>query len=786
MSFLLPTHNIKHGLNFHIDFNKQAVSPGNSFTLNIFLNMKLCSTFNLAAVCITALSNAYVHNLPRHSFSHNSKRVATTELCTATSPSIISSEQHQQIHKETPPTNIRLAFSHVQLYTDHLDDLSVYKELESNLSSFGNSVDLKNMHLNIEEHRSNWKDNHLTLGITDDAYVSQGRDIVKQLVAGLGFRITAVYENDQLEATKNLLLTTRDPHGVQFIISSIVKSEVDEQEMHLDGKDSDNYRHFHSSQIEEFYEEHSDRQGIAVLAFQVTGGEIDSLHQNYQALHPDLLTEDCHAGVITYAEDGIVTKVLEVYSYYKNEKGGEVDKGTRLRFVQRMGVESDEGLILPGFVPVEATFDKSCMPAYCDHWVSNVISRTGFLETLEETLGFTPKVDFNAGVVAAGEAQIESTVTGNDSDFVTDDKETALKDQSQVFLPINNALNEFSHVHGFLDEIGQGIQHVASRVEDLPAFVQRGNDFREITGEGFTFLKIPRSYYGVLTAKLLKESVGLSNDCVEEIIDCCDVNGIMSMEGAVSLQLTSEELKGHLKFSNDRDSTTDDEINANLDAIIETILRSRYVNMYNLLGDSLTEETYLSIVRNAILVDVQGSDLLYQIFTSNILQKKAGDESPFLEFIQRVCADCNDDGRPMVMKAGCGGFGIRNFLTLFLSIEIGKAMLEVSHAKASNDDIAMNFAQKKVDAFTQQLNESNPILTAISDAMTEEGVALGRMQNATARGDEVAAAQLEAQMIKAADVKHDSNMKLMELNSKYNDLMKTLRLDNALLQRAIE
>lgn len=41
----------------------------------------------------------------------------------------------------------------------------------------------------------------------------------------------------------------------------------------------------------------------------------------------------------------------------------------------------------------------------------------------------------------------------------------------------------YRHVHGFLDEIGQGIQHIASRVDNLAAFVQRGNDYRKITGE---------------------------------------------------------------------------------------------------------------------------------------------------------------------------------------------------------------------------------------------------------------------------------------------------------------
>jgi hypothetical protein len=50
------------------------------------------------------------------------------------------------------------------------------------------------------------------------------------------------------------------------------------------------------------------------------------------------------------------------------------------------------------------------------------------------------KVDFNAGVVAAGESQIESTVIGNMAMTVACDEDSALKDQSQIYLPINNAL----------------------------------------------------------------------------------------------------------------------------------------------------------------------------------------------------------------------------------------------------------------------------------------------------------------------------------------------------------
>merc|ERR1719284_1121247 len=174
-----------------------------------------------------------------------------------------------------------------------------------------------------------------------------------------------------------------------------------------------------------------------------------------------------------------------------------------IRFVEMCeedAASSAEICVLPGLQRVGAKYDGVSQSAFCDHWVSNVVSREGFLDTLNDTLGFTPKVDFNAGVVAAGEAQIESTVTGNDPGTLLSDEQMGLKDQSQVYLPINNALSEVGHVHLYLNEIGQGIQHIASRVADLPALVQRANDFRKMTGAGLTFLSIPRSYYGTLTA----------------------------------------------------------------------------------------------------------------------------------------------------------------------------------------------------------------------------------------------------------------------------------------------
>jgi hypothetical protein len=195
--------------------------------------------------------------------------------------------------------------------------------------------------------------------------------------------------------------------------------------------------------LRQFFGSHHGRQGIAVLGFHTN--HVETIRQRYQLLHPNLIhTFEVHGD----------TKVLQVYAYYarhsrssnedttvSDDKYYEPDRGTLLRFITVTGATQHKPCILPGLTFIDAIFDEITQPAYCDHWVSNVYSRKAFLATLEDTLGFTPKVDFNAGVVAAGEAQIESTVTGNVSSFEAVDKAEALKNQSQVFLPINNALS---------------------------------------------------------------------------------------------------------------------------------------------------------------------------------------------------------------------------------------------------------------------------------------------------------------------------------------------------------
>ena len=219
-----------------------------------------------------------------------------------------------------------------------------------------------------------------------------------------------------------------------------------------------------------------------------------------------------------------------------------------------------------------------------------MVSREGFLDTLNDTLGFTPKVDFNAGVVAAGEAQIESTVTGNSTMFETVQTAEALVDQSQVYLPINNALSEVGHVHWFLEELGQGVQHVASRVKDLPAFIEQANHYREMTGEGFTFLNIPRSYYGRLTLKSMEDYTGAPADVCEKAFNGMVKNNLMDLTGVVKLDITDAEIAGAV-------SSVVGEL---ADKFIFIIKRSRYANLYKLLRDHLSEPSYLKIVRNKV------------------------------------------------------------------------------------------------------------------------------------------------------------------------------------------
>lgn len=120
----------------------------------------------------------------------------------------------------------------------------------------------------------------------------------------------------------------------------------------------------------------------------------------------------------------------------------------------------------------------------------------------------------------------------------------------------------------------------------------------------------------------------------------------------------------------------------------------------------------------------------------------------------------------------CNHSGIRNFLTLFLSIEVSKAMQEASDAKAAGDVEREDYANAMVDCFTSQLNESNPILTEISNAMTEEGRCEEMLLSHAASGERI---EWERKRDVATAKKKEGNIKLMECSARYNEKMKSLR-----------
>lgn len=671
------------------------------------------------------------------------------------SPRIIASTDAtmvlQSTEAEAPPKLSRgsegrlpsVSFSHVHAYVDSLKPLQEYKLLETKLNALTRAQN------DTRSSREEWlKLSELygdpVTGLRDPAaWIGSKQDVVEQLLVGLGWRITGKHKGLQ---TTSLVVSSPAEDGVKLIFTTHNSKSVDGKSTSLTSSSRvpeqapDPYS---SEHIERFADHRSGREGFAVLAFHVAPGDVELIRRRYADKHPKLLLRN-----VSVEYGGF--KILDVFAYYLGETGNsDEDRGTLLRFMEPSASRTDINS-LPGMETVEAEFDQHTLPVYCDHWVSNVVSRTGFIDILNDTLGFTPKVDFNAGVVAAGEAQIESTVAGNDLVVEVNDVDMALRSQAQVYLPINNAISKVGHVQGYLDEIGQGIQHIASRVKDLPALVQRANDMREITGAGLSFLSIPPSYYGSLSQSRMVQDLGMDANTAAQYITTLKNAGVLSASDTVDIDVGRERVAACLPSHASAEE-------------IEYVMRARYSNLYALLRDSIDEDAYLSIVRNQILVDVQGGDLLMQIFTAPVLQREPGQEAPFFEFIQRVCSGKKDPstGKQLPIKPGCGGFGIRNFLTLFLSIEVSKAGKLREDAVLAGRHIQAAYYSQMVDAFTRQLEESNPVLTLISDAMTKEG-------EARAMGEQDTAARYKADKEKGQET-------LMAISTKYKNLMREMR-----------
>lgn len=98
---------------------------------------------------------------------------------------------------------------------------------------------------------------------------------------------------------------------------------------------------------------------------------------------------------------------------------------------------------------------------------------------------------------------------------------------------------------------------------------------------------------------------GISLSCANTILDACEQSEIMSADGAVDLEVTAERIDQVLRSA--LVGPRLDEYVSKEHVVVNVILRSRYVNLYSLLRHHISEESYLALVRNQILVDVQVS-----------------------------------------------------------------------------------------------------------------------------------------------------------------------------------
>ena len=565
-----------------------------------------------------------------------------------------------------------LAYDHVQIFADSMRPLEYYKRLEAACNELAASPDL-----------SCWPDVARTHGVEDCSgkeYQSNQRDIVAQLIVALEWRIVAYVDSGE---THSALVRSAPETGASFLVTapSDTGAEVPGTPHYLSKTSYDRYRKAHGG-----------KPGVGVLAFHCP--DPAAIRDSYRAAHPalvDAFSEDVGGGQACF----------DAFYFYGAEDAAAADDGTVLRFHGR----GRDGPV-PGLGGIAATYPDGAVPAYSDHWVSNVSDRKLTLKTLKDTLGLVPKVEFDAGVVAAGEAVIESTVAGATPPFDGD----PLADTRQIFLPINNPLSPQGHVAGYIRELGQGIQHIATRVPDLIALVERANCLREATGEGVAFLRVPRAYYGRISGPgQLASAAGVSASDAAAALAALRAAGVVDAGGVVDVDADKDAATALVAAAVPALAP------ALARAVAEAALAARYRALASLLGGVFTEEQYVAIVRNRILVDVQQDDVLLQLFTRPILQNEANDEAPFLEFIQRVCSTKH------APRAGCGGFGVRNFLVLFLSIELNNAASELANAP---DDAARAVANNKIDCLSRQLDASAPVLSDIADAAAEEADAL--------------------------------------------------------------
>jgi hypothetical protein len=134
---------------------------------------------------------------------HSKQRSSSSMTSTATASSSSLLVQHQ-LDQQQQQQYEPVAFSHIHLYVDQLEELHVYKAYEDALNTIA-----KKQQQQQKEYNTN----------NNTSFVTHGRDVVQQLLAGVGFRIVA---HDSSDAISTLLVAScAGARGVQLLISAI-------------------------------------------------------------------------------------------------------------------------------------------------------------------------------------------------------------------------------------------------------------------------------------------------------------------------------------------------------------------------------------------------------------------------------------------------------------------------------------------------------------------------------------------------------------------------------------
>jgi len=95
----------------------------------------------------------------------------------------------------------------------------------------------------------------------------------------------------------------------------------------------------------------------------------------------------------------------------------------------------------------------------------------------------------------------------------------------------------------------------------------------------------------------------------------------------------------------------------------------------------------------------------------------------------------------------------------------------LDEAKKLGDKARESTASRMIEIFTEQMNESNPILTDISDAMTAEADILELLRTAEGEEKKKLLVDLEVQLKK----KEDGQGRLKITSTHYKEVMQKLR-----------